>query len=48
MEAHLHGFRRGPAFPAFLAAIRPYIGDIAEMRHYAPTSVGARRQAAPA
>lgn len=33
-EAHLEGFRRGPHFPPFLAAIRPFIGEIEEMRHY--------------
>jgi quinol monooxygenase YgiN len=47
-EGHMQGFRRGPEFPAFFAAIRPYVGQIAEMRHYAPTSVGARKQAAHA
>ena len=31
---HLQGFRGGELFPEFLAAIRPYVGDIAEMRHY--------------
>lgn len=38
-EDHLQGFRKGPHFPPFLAAIRPFIGEIAEMRHYAPTDV---------
>ncbi len=38
-EDHLQGFRKGPHFPHFLAAIRPFIGEIAEMRHYAPTDV---------
>lgn len=47
-EGHMQGFRRGPEFPAFFAAIRPYVGQIAEMRHYAPTAVGARGQAAHA
>jgi quinol monooxygenase YgiN len=37
--AHLQGFRKGPNFPPFLAAIKPFIGEIAEMRHYAPTPV---------
>jgi quinol monooxygenase YgiN len=37
--AHLEGFRKGPHFPPFLAAIKPFIGEIAEMRHYSPTSV---------
>jgi len=42
-EGHLHGFRRGPEFPEFLAAIRGYIGAIEEMRHYATTAVAARK-----
>ena len=38
-ESHLQGFRKGDNFPAFLASIRPFIPDILEMRHYAPTSI---------
>lgn len=38
-EAHLNGFRGGPNFPPFLAAVRPFINEIAEMRHYVPTEV---------
>ena len=38
-EGHLEGFRKGAHFPPFLAAIRPFIGEIAEMRHYQPTGV---------
>lgn len=38
-EAHMKGFRKGPHFPGFLAAIRPFIEEIAEMRHYEPTPV---------
>lgn len=38
-EDHLQGFRKGPHFPPFLALIRPFIGEIAEMRHYAPVGV---------
>ena len=38
-EAHMQGFRRGTHFPPFLAAIRPFIGEIAEMRHYTPTEL---------
>jgi len=41
--AHLQGFRKGPYFPPFLAAINPFIPEIAEMRHYSPTSVVFRR-----
>lgn len=38
-EGHLQGFRKSAAFQPFLRAIRPYFGEIAEMQHYAPTSV---------
>jgi quinol monooxygenase YgiN len=41
---HLEGFRKGPHFRPFLATIRPFIGEIAEMRHYAATSTAWRRQ----
>ncbi len=39
VEEHEHGFRGGPYFRGFLAEIRPYIGDIEEMKHYERTSV---------
>ncbi|MCV9962152.1 antibiotic biosynthesis monooxygenase [Pararhizobium sp. BT-229] len=39
IEAHMQGFRKGPNFPPFLAAIRPFVGEIAEMRHYEETDV---------
>ena len=42
-EGHLQGFRRSPEFQRFFAAVRPYVGDIAEMRHYAPTPLAARK-----
>lgn len=38
-EAHLQGFRRGPHFPPFFAAIGEYRADLDEMRHYEPTAV---------
>jgi quinol monooxygenase YgiN len=38
-SGHMDGFRKSPQFPPFLAAIRPFIGEIAEMRHYEPTAV---------
>lgn len=38
-EGHLQGFRRSPEFRGFFAAIRPYVGDIQEMRHYELTEV---------
>ena len=37
--AHLEGFRKGPHFPPFLAAIRAFMPEIVEMRHYAETDV---------
>lgn len=39
---HMEGFRRSIEFQAFLAKIRPYIGDIAEMRHYEPLPLDRR------
>jgi quinol monooxygenase YgiN len=39
VEAHLEGFRKGVQFPAFYAAVRPFIPDIVEMRHYDLTDV---------
>ncbi|MDZ7872360.1 MAG: antibiotic biosynthesis monooxygenase family protein [Rhizobium sp.] len=42
-EDHLQGFRKGPHFPPFLSAIRPFIGEIAEMRHYEATDVSWQR-----
>jgi hemoglobin len=34
VDGHMEGFRKGPNFPPFLAAIRPFIPQIDEMRHY--------------
>jgi quinol monooxygenase YgiN len=45
-EAHLKVFRMGPNFPPFLAAIRPFVSEIAEMRHYALTAVAGGGSAA--
>jgi quinol monooxygenase YgiN len=38
-EAHLQGFRRGQHFPPFLQIVRPFVSDIAEMRHYRPEAM---------
>ena len=46
-EDHLQGFRGGDLFPEFLAAIRPYVGDIEEMRHYALTDVAGSGASVP-
>lgn len=35
LDGHLHGFRTDPAFGTFFAAVRPFVDNIAEMRHYA-------------
>lgn len=43
LEGHMQGFRRSPEFAAFLAAVRPFIENIREMRHYAPTPVQGRK-----
>lgn len=42
-EAHLQGFRSGPHFPPFLEEVRPFIGEIAEMRHYRSPALEWRR-----
>jgi quinol monooxygenase YgiN len=42
-EEHLRGFRQGPHFPGFLDAIRGFMPEIAEMRHYRVTDVQARK-----
>ena len=44
-EGHLQGFRKSAGFASFFSAVRPFIQDVREMRHYAPTSI-ARRMAA--
>lgn len=38
-SAHLNGFRKGPHFRGFFAAIGDYVKEIAEMRHYQATDV---------
>lgn len=42
-DAHLNGFRKGPHFPPFLEAIRGFLPEIAEMRHYRLTDLQARK-----
>jgi quinol monooxygenase YgiN len=39
-EGHMQGFRGSPEFGSFLAAVRPYIDKIEEMRHYDVRSAG--------
>jgi quinol monooxygenase YgiN len=38
-EGHMQGFRKSPQFPSFFAAIKPFLGDIEEMKHYDLTPV---------
>ncbi len=42
-EGHLEGFRKSAEFREFLAAVRPFIGEILEMRHYELTPVVERK-----
>lgn len=44
LDDHEQGFRNGPNFPPFFAEIRPFFGDIQEMKHYAMTDVVAGQQ----
>jgi len=46
IEGHLQGFRKSPEFAQFLLAVRPFIENIREMRHYLATSVASPRRAA--
>ena len=34
VEGHMQGFRRSDEFRQFFAAIKPYVDQILEMRHY--------------
>lgn len=46
LAGHLQGFRQSPEFRPFFAAIRPYVDDIQEMRHYTLTAVAGANHAA--
>lgn len=41
-EGHLQGFRKSAEFGSFFAAVRPFLNDIREMRHYELTPVARR------
>ncbi|PZG01626.1 group II truncated hemoglobin [Micromonospora deserti] len=47
VEDHLKGFRGGPLFADFLAAVKPYVEDIEEMRHYALTTIAGNGGSSP-
>jgi quinol monooxygenase YgiN len=39
-QGHLSGFRQSPEFRSFFEAVRPFVNDIEEMRHYQVTLAG--------
>jgi quinol monooxygenase YgiN len=41
LEGHEQGFRKSPGFAPFFQAVKPFFGQIAEMKHYEATSVAA-------
>ncbi len=43
LAGHLQGFRQSTDFRSFIQAVRPYVNDIAEMRHYEVTAVKRRK-----
>ena len=36
-EGHLFGFRQSPEFRSFFEAVKPFVNEIEEMRHYQVT-----------
>src|SRR6266536_1055243 len=43
VEGHEQGFRKGPGFGAFFAAVKPFFEQIEEMRHYEQTRIASAR-----
>jgi quinol monooxygenase YgiN len=43
-DAHLQGFRASPEFQDFFRAVKPFVNDIEEMRHYELTPLRWSRQ----
>ena len=41
LEGHEQGFRRSAEFQPFFAAVRPFVDQIEEMRHYNVMPIGA-------
>jgi hemoglobin len=39
VDAHLKVFRASPQFQSFFRAVKPYVADIQEMRHYELTEI---------
>lgn len=44
VEGHERGFRASPEFGPFLEAVRPFLDQIEEMRHYETTPVARDRR----
>ena len=42
-EGHIDGFRKSPEFAEFFAAIKPFLPNIVEMRHYNLTDLHGRK-----
>lgn|SRR5262249_37199820 len=42
-EGHLQGFRKSASFGPFFAAVRPFVNDVREMRHYEVTAIVSRK-----
>lgn len=42
-DGHMQGFRKSPLFGPFLAAVRPFLDEIREMRHYEVTAIVHRK-----
>jgi len=39
IEGHMAGFRKSSEFREFFASVRPFVGNLEEMRHYERTGV---------
>lgn len=42
IEGHMEGFRKSPEFRTFFASVRPFVGNLEEMRHYERAAVLSR------
>jgi len=43
VDGHMQGFRKSPEFRTFFAAVRPYVSNIQEMRHYEESGIAHRK-----
>ena len=43
VDGHLTGFRASPEFKTFFEAVKPFVGEIREMRHYELIGVVSRK-----